>query len=431
MPPRSRLGEGREVLLQTGPSELTVIHAVQQVAWLLLGAVLIGIVARRIRIPYAVALVLGGLIVEESHLITVPQLDPAVVLFAFLPPLLFDAAFRLDARELRLVARPVLLLAVPGVLVTTLVVGGMVALVLGLPVSVALLFGSLVGATDPVAVTAVLNEMALPARMIIIPEAESLVNDGMAITLYTGFSELGTVGGAGLASLGGLFLREVLLGLAVGAVLGFVCSRLTSMVDDHLIEMMLSVALAYGSYLVADELHASGPLACVAAGIIQGSYGRTFGMSEQTSRLLDDLWEFLGFFANTILFLLVGLSVNLAALVGNAKAVTVAIAAVLVARILVVEAVGLMTARGPLAVPFRERLVLIWSGLRGALTIALALGLPQTTPSRALLIDMAFGVVLFTLIAQGLTLPLVIRHLDIGRRTPDHTGLGSRNPMVR
>ncbi len=403
------------ILAQTDLAEQTVIHAVQEFAWLLLGAVLIGILARRVRIPYAVALVLGGLLVEESHLVTVPQLDPAVVLFAFLPPLLFDAAFRLDARELRLVARPVLLLAVPGVAITTLVVGGMVALALGLPLSVALLFGSLVAATDPVAVTAVLNEMALPARMIIIPEAESLVNDGMAITLYTGFSGLGASGGADLAALGGLFLREVLLGLAIGAALGFVCARLTSTVDDHLIEMMLSVVLAYGSYLVADRLHASGPLACVAAGVIQGSYGREFGMSERTSQLLDDLWEFLGFFANAILFLLVGLSVNLAALGDNAKAVVVAIVAVIVARILVVEAVGLLTARGPLAAPFRERLVLIWSGLRGALTIALALGLPHDTPSRALLIDMAFGVVLFTLIAQGLTLSLIIKLLGVGR----------------
>jgi monovalent cation:H+ antiporter, CPA1 family len=405
-------------LVPTGLSEQTVIHDVQQFAWLLLAATLIGILARRVRIPYAVALVIGGLIVEESHVVSVPQLDPAMLLFAFLPPLLFDAAFRLDARELRLVVRPVLLLAVPGVIVTTLLVGGIVAVLLGLPLSVALLFGTLVAATDPVAVIAVLTEISLPARLIIIPEAESLVNDGMAITLYSGISGVAASGGLDLAPLGVFFLREVGLGIAAGVVLGFVFSRLTSSIDDHLIEMMLSVVLAYGSYLAADGLHASGPLACVAAGIVQGTYGRAFGMSERTSRLLDDLWEFLGFAANAILFLLVGLSVNLAALITNSKAVAVAIMAVLVARILVVEAVGLLTARGPLAAPFRERLVLIWSGLRGALTMALALGLPLSTPSRALLIHMAFGVVLFTLIAQGLTLPLVIRRLGFHRPTP-------------
>ncbi|MFN8661534.1 MAG: cation:proton antiporter [Thermomicrobiales bacterium] len=119
--------------MEAEPAAEAVIQAVQQFAWLLLGAALIGILARRAGFPYAIALVLGGLIVEETHLIAVPQIDPPVVLFAFLPPLLFDAAFRLDARELRLVLRPVLLLAVPGVLVTTLVVGGLVALALGLP----------------------------------------------------------------------------------------------------------------------------------------------------------------------------------------------------------------------------------------------------------------------------------------------------------
>jgi CPA1 family monovalent cation:H+ antiporter len=148
---------------------------------------------------------------------------------------------------------------------------------------------------------------------------------------------------------------------------------------------------------------------------MQGTYGRQIGMSERTSGLLDDLWEFLGFFANAILFLLVGFSVNLAALLANAWAVGVAIVAVIVARVLVVEIVGLLTANTDLASPPRERLLLVWVGLRGALTIALALGLPRDTPQRELLIQMAFGVVLFTLIAQGLTLPLVINALGLQR----------------
>ena len=402
-------------MLQLDVSEQTIIHAVQEMAWLLLGAAIIGILARRLRMPYAVALVIGGLLIEESHIISVPQLDPPVVLFAFLPPLLFDAAFRLDARELRLVARPVLLLAIPGVLATTLIVGGIVAFMLGLPLQTALLFGSLVAATDPVAVIAVLKDLALPARLIVVPEAESLVNDGMAITLYTAIGSVVETGRADLPGLGALFLQEVGIGIAIGVGLGFLFSRLTATIDDHLIEMMLSVVLAYGSYLVADGLHASGPLACVAAGIMQGTYGRQIGMSERTSRLLDDLWEFLGFFANAILFLLVGFSVNVAALIENAWAVGVAIVAVIVARVLVVEVVGLLTARTDLASPPRERLLLVWAGLRGALTIALALGLPRDTPQRELLIQMAFGVVLFTLIAQGLTLPLLMDAVGIRR----------------
>lgn len=257
---------------------------VQQFAWLLLGAAAIGLLAQRVRIPYAVALVVGGLLVEESHIVRVPDLDPDLVLFAFLPPLLFDAAFRLDAREVRLVARPVLLLAVPGVAVTAAVVGGALALALDLPLAVALLFGSIVAATDPVAVTAVVKWLGLPSRIVVVPEAESLVNDGMAITLYTALVGLVVTGAADVVGILELFGLEVFGGIAIGAVLGLVFSRLTGTIDDHLIEMMISTVLAYGSFLVADAVHASGALACVAAGLIHGSYGREVGMSAETTR---------------------------------------------------------------------------------------------------------------------------------------------------
>ena len=396
-------------------SERVIESFVAEFAWLLLGATLIGILAQRIRIPYAVALVIGGLLVEESHVVRVPHLDPSLVLFAFLPPLLFDAAFRLEARELRLVARPVLLLAVPAVIVTAGVVGVVLALVLDLPLAVGLLFGSIVAATDPVAVTAVVKRLGLPSRVVVIPEAESLVNDGMAITLYTALVGLAATGTADALGIVELFGLEVLAGVAIGGALGFVFSRLTGAIDDHLIEMMLSTVLAYGSYLIADAVHASGPLACVAAGLIHGSYGREVGMSAETSRLLDDLWEYLGFLANAIVFLLVGFSVNVARLLADAWPVTVAVVVVLLARVLVVEGVGLATAGGRLAAPRAERAVFVWAGLRGALTIALALGLPAATPERDLLISMAFGVVLFTMVVQGLTLPFLIRRLGIAR----------------
>lgn len=408
------------LLLQEGLTEQGVIHAVEELAWLLLAAAIIGILARKMRVPYAVALVLGGLLIEESHVVNVPQIEPAVVLFAFLPPLLFDAAFRTNARELRQYLRPVLLLAVPGVVVTTFVVGGVVALALDLPLTVALLFGSLVATTDPVAVIAILKDMSLPARLIAIPEAESLINDGMAITLYAGLTGILETGSASVSNLAILFLREVGGGLLVGVLLGFLFAQLATTVEDHLIEMMLSVVLAYGSYLIADNLEASGALACVAAGIVQGTYGRSIGMTEQTSRLLNDLWEFLGFFANAILFLLIGLSVDWDGLVENAWPVTVAVISVLLARVVVVEGVNLL-ARPDKRSPFRERTLLIWAGLRGAVTIALALGLPEATPERDLLIHMAFGVVLFTLVAQGLTLPWLIKRLGLIPAAPHAT----------
>ncbi len=382
-------------------------------AWMLLGAAGVGMLAWRIRLPYPVALVVCGVVVEETHLVSLPQLDPRVLLFVFLPPLLFDAAFRLDATELRSVARSVLLLAVPGTLATAAIVAGVLALVLHLPLGTALLFGSIVSATDPVAVVAVFRGLNTPARLAVIVEGESLINDGVAITLYTVAIGLATSSGANLLGAIGLFGWQVIGGVGIGVVLGLVAARLSTAVDDHLIEMTLSTALAYGSYLVAQSLETSGALACVAAGLIHGSYGRETGMSEHTRRLLDDLWEYFGFVANALVFLLVGFTANLASLIGWAGPVAVSIVAVLGSRMLMIQAPPLLHARR--LISRGERAVLVWGGLRGALTITLALALPSEFADRQLLVEMAFGVVLFSLVIQGVSLPFVVRRAGLAR----------------
>lgn len=328
-----------------------------QFALMLLVATVVAAVARRFRVPYEVALVLTGLAIAAPHVFSLPSLDPGLLLFAFLPPLLFDASFRIDVRELRAVARPVALLAVPGVLLTAVLVGSAVAWLLGLPLATGLLFGSIVAATDPVAVVALMRQLHLPPRMSVVSEAESLINDGMAITLYIVFLELSLGHAIGLGGALGLLATEVVGGLAVGAALGFAFSRATALIDDPLIEMTLSTALAFGSYLLADSLHMSGALACVAAGLVHGSYGREVGMSNRTSERLDLLWEYLGFAANAIIFLLVGFTADLGAFVRNLWPVVVAVLAVLVARVVVVELVGVLTARSAASISPRS----VWS----------------------------------------------------------------------
>ncbi len=398
-----------------------------ELTWLLLGAALVGMLARHLRVPYAVALVLGGLAVEASHLAAVPRLEPGVVLFVFLPPLLFDAAFRFRTGELPRVLRSILLLAVPGTVITALVVGGALSRWLGQPLAISLLFGSIVAATDPVAVVAVFRRLGVSHRLEAIAEGESMINDGIAITLYTALMALALGNPMSLGDTAFFFLREVGGGVLVGAVLGVAFSRLTALVDDHLIEMTLSTALAYGSYLAAQALEGSGPLACVAAGLIHGTYGRSVGMSETTSRLLDDLWEYLGFLANGVVFLLVGLSVSLTSLAASLWPVTAAVVAVTAARGIAIFGLAALVPGRELTTSIRERALLVWGGLRGALTAALALALPAETPARDLLITMAFGVVLFTLVAQGLTLPLAIRGLGIRQRPAPHGAPGPRS----
>jgi monovalent cation:H+ antiporter, CPA1 family len=395
---------------------LDIQTTVELFAGMLLGAALLGILAWRINLPYAVAMVVGGILAEEAHLVALPQLEPRLLLFVFLPPLLFDAAFRLDDVQLRRMAQPVLFLAVPGTLATAAIVGLVLVLALKMPVAVALLFGSIVAATDPVAVVGVFRNLDAPRRLAVIAEGESLINDGIAITLYTATIGLATVGSTDVLGALELFAKQVVGGVAIGAVLGVAFSRLTAIVDDHLIEMTLSTALAYGSYLVAQALDTSGALACVAAGLIHGSYGRSVGMSERTRRLLDDLWEYIGFVVNAVLFLLVGFTANLAALAASAGAVLVSIAAVLVSRVVVVmvpPALARYSRRVKMMTSPTERAVLIWGGLRGALTITLALALPPEIPERQMLVAMAFGVVLFSLLVQGVTLSIVVRRAGL------------------
>jgi CPA1 family monovalent cation:H+ antiporter len=267
-----------------------------------------------------------------------------------------------------------------------------------------------------VAVVAVFRTIDAPKRLAVLVEGESLINDGVAITLYTATIGLATSGSADVPAALALFVRQVAGGVGIGVVLGIVFSRVTATIDDHMIEMTLSTALAYGSYLVAQWADASGALACVAAGLVHGSYGREVGMSERTRRVLDDLWEYFGFVVNAVVFLLVGFSTNLAALAANALAVLASIFGVFVARVLVVmipPEVLRLTRRIRVVTSHGERAILIWGGLRGALTITLALALPADFADRQLFISMAFGVVLFTLLVQGVTLPALIKRTGL------------------
>jgi len=307
----------------------------------------------------------------------------------------------------------ILLIAVPGTLFTALFVGAAVSVALQIPPVTGLLLGTIVAATDPVAVVSVFRRLRAPERLTVLAEGESLINDGMAITLYTvalGFAISGSFDfGSAISNFG----REALLGSAIGVVIGLVGSRLTGLTHDHLVEMTLSTALAYGSYLAAQSLHSSGPLACVMAGLIHGSYGRRVGMSENARLLLDDLWEYLGFAANGVVFLLVGFTVSVGGLIGYAWPVALAILSVEVGRVLLIGGLSRRLLPATLALSRRERVVLFWGGLRGALTLALALALPAATPQRELIVAMAFGVVLVTLVVQGLTLAPLIKALGV------------------
>ncbi len=383
---------------------------------LLLVVALVAVAVRRLRIPYTVTLVLVGLLITVRQPLAI-DVTPNLILALFVPPLVFEAGFHLNLREVRHNLPGIVLLAVPGVIVTTLVVGGVVAWGTALSLPVALIFGALISATDPVAVVALFRALNAPKRLAILVEGESLLNDGTAIVLFSLVLAVALTGrfdpAAGVLD----FVGVAAGGTLVGVVLGWRTSRLIARIDDYLVETTLTTVLAFGSYLVADQLHFSGVLAVVAAGLINGNLGPQ-GMSPTTRIVLFNFWEYVAFLANSFVFLLIGLQVSLPSLLSAWQSVLWAIAAVLVARVLVVYALGWVANRISEPVPLRWQHVIMWGGLRGAISLALVLSLPAALGAdRGLVREMAFGVVLFTLLVQGTTMSPLLRRLKIVTRS--------------
>jgi len=379
---------------------------------LLLVASLVAIVVRRLHVPYTVALVVVGLLLTNLSTINV-ELTPELILGLFVPPLVFEAAFHLNFSELRRNLTTILVLAVPGVILTTLIVGGLLSFATSLSLLPALVFGALIAATDPVAVVALFRLLGVPKRLAVLVEGESLLNDGTALVLFNLMLAVAITGQFNLLNNLADFVRVSAGGVVIGLVLGWAISRLIARIDDYLIEITLTTVLAYGAYLLAEQLHFSGVLAVVSAGLITGSMGPQ-GMSPTTRIVLYNFWEYITFLVNSLVFLLIGMQVDIPALLGAWQPILWAIGAVLLARMVVVYGLSWVTGRLAEPVSWRWRHILAWGGLRGALSLALALSLPVTFgPDRILLRTMAFGVALFTLLVQATTMNSLVRRLKI------------------
>jgi CPA1 family monovalent cation:H+ antiporter len=381
---------------------------------LLLIATVVGIVSRQLRVPYTLGLVVMGLFLTLLPNVQV-DLPPNLILGLLVPPLIFEGAFNLNFNVLRRDLIPILVFAVPGVVLTMVIVGYLVTWGTGLPLVMTLIFGAVVAASDPVAVIALFRKMNVPKRLQVILEGESLLNDGTAIVLF------GIVTGAALGAhqfnlLMGIidFLRISGGGLVIGLGLGYLIAQLIYRIDDYLIETTLTTVLAYGSYLIAEQIfHVSGVLAVVAAGLVTGSIGPA-GMSPTTRIVLNNFWEYAAFLANSFIFLLIGLQIDLSLLFASWENIVVAILAILAARALVIYGLS-WTGRD---IPLRWQHVLNWGGLRGAVSLALALSLPLALgDARSELQVMAFGVVVFTLLVPGATMTRLVKRLNLVERS--------------
>lgn len=394
------------------------IAAVELFVALVAAAAIVALVARRFALPYTVALVVLGLGIAALGPNRDISISPQLVLIVLVPGLVFEAAYRLDVVELRRTFLGVALLAVPGVLISA----GIVALILtmsGLPPQLAFIVGAITSATDPAAVVATFRNLQAPPRLATLVEAESLFNDGTAIVVFSiavaAVTTPTTPGDAIVA-----FVATVLASSALGLVFGVVAARLMSITEDHLIELSISVVLAYGTYLVADRFHGSGIIATVVAGLVLGTYGRRIGLPARTFEALDATWEFAAFLLTALVFLLIGLAITLDQLADVAGPIALGVIGILVGRAIVVyvllggaaRILGVRRSAVPIGTAWLH--VLFWAGLRGAIAVALALSLPADLPERGRLQGIVFGITLFTLLVQGTTVEVLLRRLGVG-----------------
>jgi len=397
---------------------------------LLAVAAAMAIIVKRIKVPYTVALVLVGLAFAFFPNFVDLDFSPELILGLLIPPLLFEATLHLPWPKLKADLFPVLFFALGGTMLGTFAVGYIVWALVGVPWLAAVAFGALISATDPVAVIAFFKSLGVTKRLSVLVEGESLFNDAVAFVAFGLAVDAATPGESfGIGNAISNFLIVGGGGLAVGVVLGgFVSQVVLARVDDALIETTTSLALAYGSFLVAeefgliigvDDLHFSGILAVVAAGLMVGTYGLR-NTSPTTRITLEYFWEVLAFLVNSLVFLVIGLKINLREIdiAENALNVLIAIGAILVTRFVIVYGFGAI--HGKLQpsrrVPMAFKHVMYWGGLRGAISLALALLLEESDFAPEVvdtLLVMTFGVVLFTLLVQGTTISGLIAKLGL------------------
>ncbi len=402
---------------------------------LLILTMAVALVARSLRLPYTLALVLAGLVIGLSPLFPNLHLDPNLVLFLFLPALLFEGAWTVDTKLLRRDGLLVFAFAVPGVFISLLVIAAVAHFGAALAWLPALLVGAVISPTDPLAVISLLRQLGLPDRLLTILEGESLFNDGVgaaafevilaalltSLHMHSEFTGLSTF----LITLKVLWLLGG--GVLLGAVVGYVVSRLVRVVNDPLLETTVTFSVAYGVYILGVLAGTSGLLAVVAAGLLLGGYGKRTGMSERTIELVDSVWEFTGYLANSFLFLLLGVTLGSTSIGSALPAILWAVVGLLAGRALMIYALvplynWLANHRSRLVtvkpVPRAWRPLMLLSGLRGALSLALVLSIPKLIPGQDQLKLVVYGVVLITLLGQGLGLRLFLPRQPFPRARP-------------
>ncbi len=383
-------------------------------------ATAVALVARRFKVPYTVALVVAGLALGTAHAFEAPHLTQELLYAVFLPGLLFEAAFALEYKKFAASKWAISALALPGLVAGIVLTAALLVPIAGglhfvddFRLVDGLVFAAVIAATDPIAVVGLFKSLGAPKRLAVLVEGESLLNDGTAVVVFTII--LGIAAGKPFSLPTAVldFVRIVGMGVGVGLVLGYAVSVVIHKVDDPMIEITLTTIAAYGSFVAAEHFHFSGVIATVTAGMLCGNYAARSGMSPSTRVAVMTFWEYLAFALNSLVFLLIGFEVKVHALLEAWLPIVVAWLAMTAGRAAIVMAVAFLLRRTKEAVPKSWAAVLTWGGLRGGLSMVLVLGLPPGVPHRSLIQTMTFGVVILSILVQGLTMGPLLRRLKL------------------
>jgi len=404
------------------------VYGVELILTLMVAVAVVATAARSLRVPYPILLVVGGLLVAVTPGVPHIELAPELIFLLFLPPLVYVAAFDISPRDIRAQLRSILSLAVGLVIVCTLVVGAIAHALLpeiGWPVAFAL--GAMLSATDAVAATALLRDIGAPRRVVTLLESESLFNDATALVAYQAALAAAATASFSVTEAGLRILVAGAGGILVGLAVGWAIVRLRRRLNDAPVEITVSLLTPFAAYLLADRFGFSGVMATVTAGVFVG--WRAPSIMESNTRLRGRaVWEFLVFVLNGLVFILIGLQLStvLGGQLDRALPQLLVITAVIAAGAILVRLAWAFAAAGlkfglrhlrhadEPPPPWGETFVVGWAGLRGVVSLATALALPLATPGRDVLLFVTFGVILVTLVGQGLSLPLVTRLLRIG-----------------
>lgn len=396
-----------------------LIHLEISLLVLLAIAAAVAIFSDRVRIPYAIGLIVAGLILGNVTSFSGPQLTQDLLFLVVLPGLLFEGAFKLDFADFWRARYSILTLAVPGLVVSTILTAVLLWLAVNYlqPGSLlfieAMAFGALISATDPISVLSLFRSLGVDARLCVLVEGEALFNDGTAVVIFTLVLALAAGTEPGWTHAAWEFVRIAGLAAIVGAVIGFAAGLLTRAIDDAMIEITVTLLSAYGAFIIASWLGLSGVIACVLAGLVTGTWGSRW-MSERTRTAVDSFWTYTAFLLNSFVFLLIGTRIHLQTLTHYLPEILIGWAAINVARAAIVYAkYASMRAFGSQGFSFSWAAILTWGGLRGGLSMVLALALPQSFAHRELILHTTYGVVLLTLLVQGLTMKPLVRALGL------------------